>query len=180
MTVPAAALAFSVLSAGISEMQQGDISYTGPTSTVGVTCSNLPPKVRLHTTTAQQEVFSYIRNSHVGEAVSVKIRCYVAYDGPQVQMSVQFPSDGMRSRFNTATRVTVGNPLSIETADMPPDWQAVGIMHYPIVRVPFSIFVDEPWPNDNYKVSFMLVLSGASGFGAPGGYIYEDYQVTKD
>ena len=180
MSIPAAALAFSILSAGIAEMKHGDIKYTGPTGTVGVVATNIPTSVRLHEINAQRELFSYRSEAPAGEAVNVKIECYVTYDGPQVQMTLQFPADGMRARFDSDVSVTVGNPLSIETGDMPDSWAAAGITHYPIVRVPFSVFVDEPWPNDNYKVSFMLVLSGLTGFGAPGRQVFEDYQAVND
>ncbi|MEO5724992.1 MAG: hypothetical protein ABIQ39_13385 [Ilumatobacteraceae bacterium] len=180
MSVPAAALAFSILSAGIAEMKQGDIAYTGPTSTIGVIATNIPSTVRLKAINTQTEVFAYSSQALAGEAVNVKIRCYAVYDGPQVQMTVQFPSDGMRARFDSDVHVTVGNPLSIETADAPEAWQRLGIAHYPIVRIPFSVFVDEPWPADNYKATWMLVMSGMAGFGAPGLSMYEDYQVTND
>jgi hypothetical protein len=180
VSIPAAALAFQILSAGIAEMKQGDIAYTGPTSTIGVVADNIPANVRLKATNSQNQVFSYRSEVLAGEAVNVKIRCYAVYDGPQVQMTLQFPSDGMRARFDRDVNVTVGNPLSIETGEMPEAWQRIGIPHYPIIRIPFSIFVDEPWPNDNYKASFMLVMSGLTGFGAPGLGIYEDYQVTED
>jgi hypothetical protein len=95
-------------------------------------------------------------------------------------MTVQFPADGMRSRLNNDTYVTIGNPLSIETGPAPGSWAPTGITQFPIVRVPFSIFVDHPWPADNYKVSFMLVLSGIQGFGAPGLGVYENYQEVWD
>jgi len=178
--IPAAALAFNILSAGVSEMKQGDIHYTGPTSTIGVTVSNLPSGVTLKTKHSEAEIFSYQSEALAGEAVNVKLRAYAAYDGPQVQVTFQFPSDGMRARFDSDVYVTVGNPLSIDRLETSAGWQQIGIGQYPIVRVPISVFVDEPWPTDNYKATFMLVLSGMYGFGAPGLSVYEDYQVTTD
>jgi len=37
---------------------------------------------------------------------------------------------------------------------------------FPVLYLPVSIFVDEVWPGDNFKASFMLVRSGMHGFGA--------------
>lgn len=182
--VEEAALAFEILSAGISQMAQGDIQYTGPTSDVGVTASGLSDalRARMHTHTSNQDIFSYQASDVFGvELVSVKLRCYAQWNGPEVQATFQFPSDGMRSRLNNDTKVTVGNPLSLERLPAPDSWQQAGVSQYPVIRIPVSIFVDHPWPADNHKVSFMLVLSGMYGFGATASSsIYEDYQVTND
>jgi hypothetical protein len=181
--VEEAALAFTILQAGIGAVAQGDIAYTGPTSDVGVIASQLPDNIRnaLQAQTHSQEIASYHSDALAGEAVSVKLVCYVQYNGPEVQATFTFPSDGMRSRWGADTKVTVGNPLSLDRLPAPDSWRQIGIAQYPVVRVPVSIFVDEPWPTDNYKLTFMLVLSGMYGFGAsPGASIYEDWSETND
>jgi hypothetical protein len=183
MTVEGAALAFEILSTGISEMSKGDLHYTGPTGDVGVRAPGLPDRVRngLRTRTEDKDVFSYRRDSNAGiELVNVKLRCYAQWNGPEVAASIIFPADGMRSRLMNDTHVTVSNPLSLETLTAPASWRDIGVPLYPVVRVPISIYVDHPWPADNYKVSFLLVLSGMYGFGADGLNVYEDYEAHWD
>ena len=183
MTVEGAALAFEIMTTGISEMSKGDIHYTGPTGDVGVRAPDLPDPVRnaLRTHTGDQDVFSYQRDSNAGiELVNVKLRCYVQWNGPEVQATFMFPADGMRSRLMNDAHVTVGNPLSLETLPAPDSWRDIGVPLYPVVRVPVSVFIDHPWPADNYKVSFLLVLSGMYGFGAAGLDVYEDYTAYWD
>lgn len=180
--VEEAALAFEILSSGVSLVNQGDIKYTGPSAEVGVTVTNLPDNVRnaLQTHTSHQEIFEYHSSAPAGEAVSVKVVCYAQYNGPEVQATFMFPSDGMRSRWGSDVSVTIGNPLSLDRHPAPDSWHRIGVPTFPVVRVPVSVFVDEPWPTDNTKVSFMLLLSGMYGIGAGGGSPYEDWQQTND
>jgi hypothetical protein len=69
-SVETAALAFEILQAGISEMTQGDIHFTGPTSTIGVVATNLPRNVTLKAINDQRQVFSYRRNSNGGRSTA--------------------------------------------------------------------------------------------------------------
>src|SRR4051812_17571614 len=181
--VEEAALAFEILSAGVSLVNHGDIAYTGPTGEVGVTVSNLPDNLRnnIQTHTTHQEIFEYHSSALAGEAVSVKLMCYAQYNGPEVQATFTFPSDGMRARWGADVKITINNPLSLDRLPAPDSWKAIGVHVYPVVRVPVNIFVDEPWPTDNNKVSFMLLLSGMYGIGSQAGAsIYEDYSETND
>jgi hypothetical protein len=66
MSIPAAALAFQILSAGIAEMKQGDIAYTGPTCTIGVVAINIPANVKLKAINSQSQVFSYRQRGLAG------------------------------------------------------------------------------------------------------------------
>jgi len=183
MTVEGAALAFEILSTGISELSQGDIHYTGPSSDVGVLAPGLRDEVRagLRAKTKSADIFTYSRDSNAGiELVNVKLRCIAQWNGPEVQATFMFPADGMRSRLNNDAHVTVGNPLSLDKLPSPEAWKAIGVGQYPVVRIPVSIFIDHPWPADNYKVSFLLVLSGMYGFGAENLDMYENYSAHWD
>jgi hypothetical protein len=183
MSLEGAALAFDILSTGISEMTQGDIHYTGPSSDVGVLAPGLKDEVRvgLQAKTKQEDIFTYQRDANAGfELVNVKLRCYVQWNGPEVKATFMFPADGMRCRLNNDAYVTIGNPLGLETKPASDAWKRIGVPNYPVVQLPVSIFIDHPWPASNYKVSFMLVLSGMYGFGADDHEIYDDYNAYWD
>ena len=164
MSEVAAQIGFEILKSGISAMASGDVEYTGPTSAIGVTATNIPSNVRLKAKTSSLLIFSFhSENPSTGiEHVNVKLNCWIQYDGPQVQATFQFPADGQRSRLMNDTKIRIENPL------------------FPVVRIPVTVFVDAPWPNDNYHESFMLVLSGMYGFGAPGLEVFENYQQYTD
>jgi hypothetical protein len=183
MTVEGAALAFEILSTGISALSQGDIEYTGPTSEIGVLAPGLPDNIRqgLRTHTKHHEVFSYSRDSNGGvELVNVKLECILQWNGPEVQATFSFPADGMRSRLLNDTKVSIRNPVSLERLDAPDAWKAIGVAQYPIVRIPISIFVDHPFPADNYKVSFDLLVSGMYGFGTDTMSMFQEYREHWD
>jgi hypothetical protein len=77
------------------------------------------------------------------------------------------------------TYIEIGNPLSLETRVTSADWQRAGVYEYPVVYVPISVFVDQPWPIDNLNVTFNLILSGMYGFGATlGGPPVERWQIA--
>ena len=137
--------------------------------------------VTLTTLLAKKDIFKYRITTPVGiEVVNVKLRCYVQYDGPQVQVTFQIPANGNRSRLGRDTYITIGNPLSLQRLSAPKTWPA-GLDKYPVVRIPVSIFVDQLWPNANLKVSFMLVVSGLMGFGAkPKAPYIVDYKKVWD
>lgn len=173
--IAGAALAFTVMSAGISEMRSGDVYYTGPSSPIGVTAENVPEGINLVQTTRRAAVFSYEKSNPISgiEQVNVQLDCIIQYDGPQVQATFQMPRS--RSRLTYDTYIRIENPLSLERLPAPDSWVDKGITHYPVVRVPITVFIDHPWPRSNLNDSFMLVLSGMYGFAAePGGEVYED------
>lgn len=118
------------------------------------------------------------------EAVNLKIDCTVKWNGPLVQATFVSPPDGERARLGAEARVEIKRPTTeIHWAPTTPEWAALGISTYPVVEIPVSVNIDEPWPNDNLKVSFDLVLSGMYGFGdsAGGHYIKGGAaQVHKD
>jgi hypothetical protein len=182
MSEVAAQIGFEILKSGISAMASGDVEYTGPTSAIGVTATNIPSNVRLKAKTSSLLIFSFhSENPSTGiEHVNVKLNCWIQYDGPQVQATFQFPADGQRSRLMNDTKIRIENPLSLEQMDADENWQRIGIQRFPVVRIPVTVFVDAPWPNDNYHESFMLVLSGMYGFGAPGLEVFENYQQYTD
>lgn len=169
-TVSAAAgvvgVTFSILSAGVAEVRKGDIKFNAPNGPVGVIAQNIPPNVGLTQIESAKRIFSYRSSAPAGEAVNVKLDCRILYDGPQVQANFELPADGMRSRFNSDVTIDIREPLSIQRLDAPEVWRNVGMMQFPVVKIPVSIFVDEPWPTDNTKITFNLVLSGVYGFGS--------------
>jgi hypothetical protein len=70
--------------------------------------------------------------------------------------------------------IEIRKPTSeVQQVPSPSDWAGLGLSTYAVIEIPVSVFVDEPWPNDNTKVTFDLVLSGMYGFGssASGHYI---------
>jgi hypothetical protein len=172
--IATAALAFSILGAGISEMRSGDVYYTGPTSAIGVSAQNIPPSVRLRQKTKRSAVFKYQKSNPISgiEQVNVQLDCIIQWDGPQVQATFQMPQH--RSRLTYDTHIRIENPLSLERLPAPDSWVRLGVTEYPVVRIPISVFVDHPWPRSNLNDSFMLVISGMYGFGADGLGAYED------
>jgi hypothetical protein len=172
--------AWEVVKSGVAELMKGDIHYNGPTSEVSVRYNN-PKGVALKQRNTSRTIFRYRSETPVGiEAVNVKLDCLVQYDGPEVSVTFQIPADGDRSRLASDTYITIAPPLTLESLPMPADWQRIGVSSYPVVRFPVTVFVDEPWPNDNYKQSFQLVLSGLYGFGADGLSPKENVVVTTD
>jgi hypothetical protein len=115
-------------------------------------------------------------------SISAMTQGDIHYTGPSSDIGVTAPGlkDEVRSRLNNDAHVTVGNPLKLETQPAPDSWKRIGVPQYPVVQVPVSIFIDHPWPSSNYKVSFMLVLSGMYGFGADGHQVYDDYEEHWD
>jgi hypothetical protein len=172
--IAGAALAFSVLSAGISEMRSGDVHFTGPSSPIGVTATNVPAGLRLRQTTVRGTVFEYHKSNPISgiEQVNVQLDCILQFDGPQVQATFQMPHS--RSRLTYDTYIRIENPLSLERLQTPDEWVRLGINEYPVVRIPISVFVDHPWPRSNLNDSFMLVISGMTGFGAGGHEVFEE------
>jgi hypothetical protein len=179
--VAAAEIGFQIIQAGVAQAMQGDIKLNAPSGDIGVRVdSGRPSWLRSGTHTSSLEVFRYRSSAPAGEAVNVKLQAQVQYNGLEVSCSFGIPADGNRSRWGTDTTININNPLSLLELDTPAEWQAIGIMKYPVVFVPISIFVDEPWPNDNYKVSFNLTISGMYGFGAHGYNIKESYVEWTD
>ena len=180
---PAAAAAGAV---AVRRLKKGDVTFRKPDKPVGVVAENMPEELRLKLSptpvTARKVIFSYRSENNAGmECANVKLVCEVQYNGPEVQAVFDLPADGMRSRLGTDTTIEVQNPLSLERLPAPPGWRAAGFALLPVVQIPVSIVVDEPWPNDNTKVTFHLVLSGLAGFGrTAGGSFYENYQQVND
>jgi hypothetical protein len=163
-----AQLGFDILKTTLGVFWKGDIRYTGPTSQIGVL---MPSKPDLDYTSVPQtrRIINYRTKTPVGiEAVNVKFRCKIQYNGPEVLASFGFAAGGKRARLGSDAEIIVGNPLSLKTIPTSEDWQRIGIKRYPVIKIPIEFRVDEPWPNDNYEETFTLVLSGMQGFGAPG------------
>lgn len=179
-------IGFKVIEAGIGELKKGDVTFRKPDKPVGVVAESMPEELRLKINpvpaASRKIIYSYRSVNNAGmECASVKLVCEVQYNGPEVQAVFDLPADGMRSRLGTDTTIEIQNPLSLERMPAPPSWQAAGFKLLPVVQIPVSIFVDEPWPNDNTKVTFNLVLSGLAGFGrTAGGGFYENYQKVND
>jgi hypothetical protein len=182
--VAAAEMGYDILKSSISALQEGDIHYNGPTSTIGVRATAMSDELRrkMQASNGRKRIFSYrwVGELTQIEKVNVKLDCYVQYNGPEVEATFHIPADGNRSRLDNDVNINIGNPLSLETKDMPDGFKALGIHLYPVVRIPVSVFVDRPWPRSNYKESFMLVVSGLWGFGADGLGTYEEYQSWED
>jgi hypothetical protein len=179
-------IGFKVIEAGIGELKKGDVIFRKPDKPVGVSAENMPEELRLKLnptpSTARKVIWTYRSQTKAGiEAVNIKLICEVQYNGPEVQAVFDLPADGMRSRLGSDTTIEIQNPLSLQRLPAPPAWKAAGFKLLPVVHVPISIFVDEPWPNDNTKATFNLVLSGLYGLGttADGSY-YENYQQIND
>jgi hypothetical protein len=177
-TTAALALGFDILKSSIAVMTQGDLNVTWPVSQIGVTWPN-KPALNYNTKTTSQLIINYEKKNPISgiEQVNVKLRCHVQYNGPEVQATFSFDPEGKRSRLLRDTYIVINNPLSLETQPTSAEWQRLGIPAYPVVRIPVEFRVDHPWPQDNYNLTFMLVLSGMYGFGAtPGGALIENKQ----
>jgi hypothetical protein len=161
-SVEAAALGFEIVKTVISPMWTGDVNYTGPTSTIGVRWPSAP--ARADTMENNKRLFSFT-DVHVTGAVyvDVKLRAWVQYNGPEVEVTFTF--DRKRSRMARDTTVDIGNPLSLKTKTASSAWQAAGVPVYPTIEIPISCRVDRPFPLSNWNLSFFLVLSGMYGFG---------------
>jgi hypothetical protein len=179
-------IGFKLVEAGVGEMAKGDVTFRKPDKAVGVTAENMPEELRLKLNptphTSRKVIWTYRSQNNAGMVTaSIKLICEVQYNGPEVLAVFDLPADGMRSRLGTDTTIEVQNPLSLQRLAAPPNWKAAGFSLLPVVQVPVSIFVDEPWPNDNTKATFHLVLSGLYGFGtSEGGSYYENYQQITD
>jgi hypothetical protein len=179
-------IGFKLVEASVSELAKGDVIVHGPDNAIGVTAESMPEELRakLNPTpsTARKVIFSYRSATVVGiETANIKLICELQYNGPEVLAVFDLPADGMRSRLGTDTTIRIGGPMTLERLPAPEAWKAAGFPRIPVVHVPISVFVNEPWPNDNLKVTFNLVLSGLYGFGktAEGDY-RENYQRVKD
>lgn len=179
-------IGFKVIEAGIGELKKGDVTMRRPDKPVGVTAESMPEELRLKLNptpmTTRKVIWSYYSQNKLGmEAVNVKLTCEVQYNGPEVQAIFDLPADGMRSRLGSDTFIEIQNPLSLERMTPSASWLAAGFKFLPVVYVPISIFVDEPWPNDNTKATFSLVLSGLYGLGkSASGSFLANYQERHD
>lgn len=179
-------IGFKLIEAGIGEMAKGDVTLRKPDKPIGVVAESMPEELRLKLsttpTTARKIIWSYHSSNKLGvQTASVKLVCDVQYNGPEVQAVFDLAPDGMRSRLGTSTTIEIQNPLSLQRISPPKAWQDAGFKLLPVVHVPISIYVDEPWPNDNTKVTFMLVLSGLYGLGdSAGGSYYQNYELVND
>lgn len=180
--IAVAEIGFSILSAGVGQAMEGDISVNRPGDDIGVIVeSGRPDWLRRGTRRKSLELLRYRSSTPVGiEAVRFALNCEVQYNGLECQATFHVPADGNRSRLGTDTTVNIQNPLSLQELEAPQSWKDRGIMSYPVVFVPISLFVDEPWPNDNFKMSGNLVLSGMYGFGASGYGVWDNYQQWTD
>jgi hypothetical protein len=137
-----------------------------------------PARVRSDTPAT---VGGYEMDSEVVENANVKLQCIVQYNGPEVRARFDLSVDGMRSRLGTETSIEVKSQLDLETMEAPDNWKKIGLKQFPVIYLPVSIFVDEVWPNDNFKASFNLVLSGMYGFGiSSGGSFQQEYREVED
>jgi hypothetical protein len=112
--------------------------------------------------------FGYEWDQEVVEQVNLKLRCILQYNGPEIWGTFDTAIDGMRSRLGAETTIDIKPQLDLETRPAPGAWPSIGLPEFPVIYLPVSIFVNEPWPSDNFKASFMLVLSGMWGFGDSG------------
>jgi hypothetical protein len=178
-------LAFRVLEAGVGEVRRGDITFRRPDNPVGVRVENMPTVLRTRLAAKPSVTRKVIWSYHATKAgivtADIKLVCEVHYNGPEVEAHFELPADGMRSRLGTDTTIEVLKPFALERIEAPPAWKAAGIHVLPVVEVPVSIVVDEPWPNSNTKVTFAVVLSGLYGLGdSSGGEFYRHYTTIKD
>jgi len=117
----------------------------------------------------------------VVEHANVKLQCVAQYNGPEVWATFDLAIDGMRSRLGTETTIDIKPQLDLETMEAPDNWKKAGLNDFPVIYLPVTIFVDEPWPADNFKASFTLILSGMYGFGtSSGGPFQQDYREVSD
>jgi hypothetical protein len=160
-----------ILKSTIVPMTKGDIQVTFPTSPIGVTLKTKSAALNFNTVYNDMLIINHrtVHSVFGYEFVNVKLRCYVQYNGPEVQATFGFDAEGRRSRLGRDTTIAINNPLSLETKPTSSAWQRVGVMVYPVVRIPVEFRVDNPWPLDNHNETFVLVLSGMYGFGASKG-----------
>ncbi len=164
--IAGAALAFNILSSGVSTLRHGDLSVTMPTSEIGVRATNVPPRIRQNTKSIVNHIiFSFEEGNAVVQHVKIQLTCTVQYNGPEVTASFGFTPDGARSRLMRDTTINIRNPLGLQTIRTSEAWVRAGIPEYPVVLVPIEIRVDRPYPLSNYNWSFNLVLSGMYGLG---------------
>lgn len=179
-------IGFKLVEASIGELMKGDVKMRRPDQAVGVRADSMPDELRARVRPTpwkdRKVIWSYRSvNGFDMETVNIQLVCEVQYNGPQVQALFDLAAGGMRSRLGSDTTIEIQNPLLLERVAAPPDWVAGGFKLLPVAYVPISIFVDEPWPNDNTKATFKLVLSGLAGFGkTSGGSFLEDYEVVND
>jgi len=115
------------------------------------------------------------------ETGNIKLRCICQWNGPEVTATFDLAPDGMRARHGTEASIDIKPQLNLSTAETGDAWKQLGINRYPVVYLPVSIFIDEPWPSKNYKASFNLVLSGMYGFGITGsGDFQENFESSSD
>jgi hypothetical protein len=115
------------------------------------------------------------------ETGNVKLRCICQYNGAEVTATFDLAPDGMRARHGCEVSIDIKPQLSLSTFEADADWKKVGLERFPVIYLPVSIFIDEPWPSQNYKASFTLVLSAKAGFGTSSGEPFQlDYQATSD
>jgi hypothetical protein len=115
------------------------------------------------------------------ETGNIKLRCICQWNGPEVTATFDLAPDGMRARHGTEASIDIKPQLNLSTAETGDAWKKIGINRYPVVYLPVSIFIDEPWPSKNYKASFNLVLSGMYGFGITGsGDFQESFESSSD
>jgi hypothetical protein len=164
-----AAAGFEILRSTLSPLAQGDLQVTWPNTPVGVTWPAKPAGLRLTALTRDALIFSYRWTGLGIEKVNVRLRCHVQFDGAQVQATFSFDAEGRRSRLMNDTSVIINNPLSLETRQAPEAWRAAGVQEYPVVRIPFEVRVDHPWPRSNFNYTANLILSGMYGWGAAPG-----------
>lgn len=178
---------FTIVEGGMTRLRKGDISVTRPDGPVGVVAENMPPGFREKLSAAPKAtrmlIFDY-RSENADSGLvhaDVKLICEIQYNGPEVRAIFDLPADGMRSQLGTRTTIEIQNPLWLERIPAPDTWRTVGFRVLPVVYIPVSIRVDEPWPSDTYRASFNLVLSGLYGFGKSlDGYCLDSYHEAYD
>ena len=158
---------FEILRSIISPFTVGDVSVMWPNSPIGVTLTNKPPNLRLQALRSENLIINWRESNPFTdfEQVNIKLRCFVQYNGPEVQATFGFDADGRRSRTGRDTSITVNNPLSLETRPTSAEWKRVAIHEYPVIYIPIEFRVDRPWPMSNFNQTFKLVLCGMVGFG---------------
>ncbi|QPH53342.1 hypothetical protein [Pontivivens ytuae] len=164
-----AALGYQIVKDIVTPFTRGGVTTNFTDKVFGVRKPN-KPNLDYKWSRSNWRFFSYRTTTRVVEieAVNIKLRAYVRYNGPEVLAQFRFDAGGRRSRLNSDTRITVSEPLPYKTHRAPEAWRRLGIREFPVIEVPFDIFVDEPWPSSNHHETFSLILSGYKGFGGPG------------
>ena len=158
---------FEILRSVITPFTVGDVSVTMPNSPIGVTLASKPSNLHLQALRSERLIINWRESNPITdfEQVNIKMRCFVQYNGPEVQATFGFDADGRRSRTGRDTSIIVNNPLSLETRAASAEWKRAGINEYPVIYIPIEFRVDRPWPMSNYNQTFKLVLCGMVGFG---------------